>query len=59
MCRNTISVKNRSDSICGDRKLRAMGSPKMPRLSRSSVVVIATYCAALSQTSQKPVMPDM
>ncbi len=52
MCRNTISVKNRLDSCSGDRKFRAMGSPKIPSQSRSSVVVRATYCASLSQTSQ-------
>ncbi len=52
MCRNTISVKNRLDSMSGARKLRAIGSAKIPSVSRSSVVTMATYCASRSQTSQ-------
>ncbi len=58
MCRNTSSVKKRSDRLEGSRKLRAIGSPKIGIQSRSSVEVVATYCASLSQTSQYPVTPQ-
>ena len=52
MCRNTSNVKNRSSSASGARKLRAMGSPKIGNQSSHSVVVMATYCASWSHTSQ-------
>ncbi len=52
MCRKTIRVKNRPLRAPGDRKFRAIGSPKIGSQSKSSVEVMATYCASMSQTSQ-------
>ena len=52
MCRKTSSVKKRLERLAGLRKLRAIGSPKIGKRSSSSVEVVATYWASVSQTSQ-------
>ena len=52
MCMNTISVKKRLSSVSGEKKFRAIGSPKIGSLSSHSVLTSATYCASVSHTIQ-------